>query len=144
MIDPRALQQHFRGVQQRQEPKRVLVPRVPDPKPLTAIEAISVPEPIIEQVEEIIPSPKVEPTDLVINTSPIIEEIENLVIEEIEEPKEEPVIMKEPEPVPEEVLEVEEIKEKVELKTENPYGYSAPKDREEDYDPYGYYSGPKF
>ena len=149
MIDPRALQQHFRGVQQRQEPKRVPVPRVPDPKPLTAIEAIPVPEPIIEQVEEIIPAPKVEPTDLVIDTPPIIEEIENLVIEEIEElvieePKEEPVVIEEPEPVPKEVLEIKETKEKAEPKTENPYGYSAPKEKEEDYDPYGYYSGPKF
>ena len=147
MIDPRALQQHFKGVQQRQEPKRIPVPRVPDPKPLTAIEAISVPEPIIEQVEEIVPASKVEPIGPIIDTSPIIEEIENLVIEEIEElvkeePKEEPVIIKEPEP--EEVLETKETKEKVDPITENPYGYSIPKEKEEDYDPYGYYSGPKF
>lgn len=153
MIDPRALQQHFRSVQQRQEPKRVPVPRVPDPKPLTAIEAIPVPEPIIEQneipviepivleVPKVIEEPKQE-VHLVIDVPPpigdlVIEEIEieELVIEEAE-----PIVLKEPEVV----LEVEETKEKVELKTENPYGYSAPKDREEEYDPYGYYSGPKF
>ncbi len=139
MIDPRALQQHFKGIQQRQERKRVPVPRVPDPKPLTAIEAISVPELIIEQEEEIIPSLKREPINLVIDVPP---PIGDLIVDEIE--AEEPVIEKNPELESEKVLEVKETKEKAEPITENPYGYSTPEDREEDYDPYGYYSGPKF
>ncbi len=138
MIDPRALQQHFKKVQQRQEPSRVSVPRIPDPKPLTAIEVILVPEPIVEEKEipviepivlevpKVIKEPKQE-VHLVIDVPP---PIGDLVIDEIEEP--------------EEVLEQEENVEKAELKTENPYGYSASKEREEDYDPYGYYSGPKF
>ncbi len=132
MIDPRALQQHFKRVQQRQEPKSVPVPRIPDPKPLTAIEAILIPEPVVEQKEipviepivleepKVIEEPKQE-VHLVINVPP---PIGNLVIEELEE----------------EVLEQEEIKPK----NEPLYGYSISKDKEEDYDPYGYYSGPKF
>jgi hypothetical protein len=146
VIDPRALQQHFRKVQQKQEPPRASVPRVPDPKPLTAIEAIIVPEPIVEQKEvpviepivldvpKVIDEPKPE-VHLVIDVPP---PIGDLVINEIEE--EEPIKIEETE----EVLEQEETKEKAEPKTENPYGYSAPKERDEDYDPYGYYSGPRF
>ncbi len=136
MIDPRALQQHFRKVQQRQEPNIVSVPRIPDPKPLTAIEAISVPEPIIEQEEIIVPVPEIidlkEKVNLVIDVPPPIGDI---TIEEIE--------IEEEQSVPKEVLEQKENTEKGEPKTENPYGYSV-SDREEDYNPYGYYSGPRF
>lgn len=137
MIDPRALQQHFRKVQQRQEPKQVPVPRISYPKPLTAIEAIPVPEPIIEQEDLSDPTPNKEPINLVIEVPP---PIGDLVVDEIEEGD----FLETEDPKPEEVLEVEETKEKAEPKTENPYGYSALKQREEDYDPYGYYSGPRF
>ena len=136
MIDPRALQQHFRKVQQRQEPKSVPVPRIPDPKPLTAIEAIVIPEPVVEQKEVpiiepvVLEIPKVieEPKQEVHLVIDILPPIGDLIINEIEE----------------EVLEVEETKEKAEPKTDNPYGYSTLKEREENYDPYGYYSGPQF
>jgi hypothetical protein len=47
MIDPKALQQHFRKVQQTEKPPKIDVPRVPDVEPLTAVQAI--PEPVIEQ-----------------------------------------------------------------------------------------------
>jgi hypothetical protein len=49
MIDPRALQQHFRKVQQNEKPPKIDVPRVPDIEPLTAVQAI--PEPVLEQEE---------------------------------------------------------------------------------------------
>ena len=134
MIDPRALQQHFKNVQQRQEPKRVPVPRIPDPKPLTAIEAIPVPEPIIEQKEISV-------------IEPIVLEVPKV----IEEPKQEVhLVVDVPPPIGDLVIDkIEELKEVLEQKentkkTENPYGYSASKEKEEDYDPYGYYSGPKF
>jgi hypothetical protein len=126
VIDPRALQQHFRKVQQRQEPKQPSVPRVPDSKPLTAIEAIFIPEPIIEQQE--LPASLPEPIKLIIDVPP---PIGDLIIDEIEE-------------VP---IEVEETKKELEIeksKIENPYGYSELNDKEDDYDPYGYYSGPRF
>ena len=76
MIDPRALQQHFKSVQQRQLPIETVVPRVPDLKPLTALEPI--PEP------ETIPLP--EPN----NTETIMEELpkQNFKVEEtVEETK---------------------------------------------------------
>ena len=132
MIDPRALQRHFKKVQQRQEPRMVPVPRVLDSKPLTAIEPIVIPEPVVEkkeipviepivlEVPKVIEEPKQE-VHLVIDT---LSPIENLVVDEIEE--------------------VEETKKRVDPKTENPYGYSVPSSKEEDYDPYRYYSGPRF
>jgi hypothetical protein len=127
VIDPRALQQHFRKVQQRQEPTRPSVPRVPDSKPLTAIEAIPIPEPIIEQQE--LPVLLTEPIKLVIDVPP---PIGDLIIDEVEE---------------EEPIKVEEVKKELKTekpKIENPYGYSESSDKEDDYDPYGYYSGPRF
>ncbi len=136
MIDPRALQQHFQKVQQRQEPKLVSVPRISDSKPLTAIEPIVIPKPVVEQKEV----PVIEPT--VLEVPKIIEEpkqevhlvidtllpIKDLVVDEIKE----------------EILELKETKKRVDPKTENPYGYSVPNSKEEDYDPYRYYSGPRF
>ncbi len=111
MIDPRALQQHFKKVQQKQEPIRSSVPRIPDPKPLTAIEAISVLEPVIEQEEVSGPVP------------------------EIKEPKEEiNLVINVPPPIGDIVIEETEIKE---AKASKPPDIN-------DYDPYGYYSGPKF
>ena len=130
MIDPRVLQQHFKKVQQRQEPKKVSVPQITDLKPLTAIEAIPVSELIIEQ--EDLPKSAPNKESIIIDVSP---PIGDLVINEIEKIKD---------TEPEEVLEVKETREKAEPITENPYGYIAPKEREEDYDPYGYYSGPRF
>jgi len=113
MIDPRALQQHFRKVQQNERPPKIDVPRVPDLEPLTAVQAI--PEPVIEQEELPLPVPSVfdslkeevkEEVNLTVDTSPSIDTL--IVNEEQEE---------------EETLRAD-IKE-------------------DSYDPYGYYSGPQ-
>ena len=130
MIDPRALQQHFKKVHQRQEPKKVPIPRIPDLKPLTAIEAILVPEPIIKQENLPVQSPSKEPINLTIEFPP---PIGDLIIDEEEE-----VFLEAEDSGPKEVLEVERPK------IENPYGYSGSSGEENDYDPYSYYSGPKF
>ncbi len=133
MIDPRALQQHFRKVHQRQEPKSIPVPRIPDPKPLTAIEVIIVPDPVVEQKE----IPVIEP--IVLEVPKVVEEpkqvmhlvidvpppIGDLIINEIEE-------------------EGEELEKETETKIENQPDQSSSNDRDNDYDPYGYYSSPRF
>jgi hypothetical protein len=86
MIDPRALQQHFRKVQQSERPLKIDVPRVPDIEPLTAVQAI--PESILEQEEVSIPTPNdifdslKEEVNLVIDAPAPIPPI---VINEIEE-----------------------------------------------------------
>jgi hypothetical protein len=132
MIDPRILQQHFRNVQQRQIPRKALIPTIPDPKPLTAIEAIPIPETIItqdtisntevtiQQEEKKSIKPAQEPINLVINMPP---PIENIVIEEIE--------------IEDSILDTEKVQTLQEEKIENLKS-------EEIYDPYGYYSGPRF
>jgi hypothetical protein len=89
MIDPRALQQHFRKVQQSERPSKIEVPRVPDLEPLTAIQAI--PEPVLEQEEVPVPASDIfdslkeevrEEINLIIDVPPPIPPI---VINEIEE-----------------------------------------------------------
>jgi hypothetical protein len=119
MIDPRILQQHFQRVQKREMPPKPEIPRVPDLKPLTAIQAIPVPEPVIEQKVELPPVSKLEvekkePIDLIIDAPA---PIDSLIIDEIED-----------------IEEVIELKEEKEVTTEDPTPY----------DPYGYYSGAKF
>jgi hypothetical protein len=112
MIDPRALQQHFKKINQKQEPKAIPIPRIPDPKPLTAIEAIFVPKPIIEQKEDVNPVPEIN--------------------SKIEESKEKiNLIIDVPPPIGDLVIEETELEE---LETTN----------NDDYDPYGYYSSPRF
>jgi hypothetical protein len=91
MIDPRALQQHFRKVQQSEIPPKIEVPRVPDLEPLTAIQAI--PEPVIEQKQIPIPAPDIfnslkEETNLtvdLIDTTPIV--INDEIVKEEEKEK---------------------------------------------------------
>jgi hypothetical protein len=87
MIDPRALQEHFRKVQQNERPPKIDVPRVPDTKPLTAVQAIS--EPVIKQEQKPIPAPDIfdslkEEVSSVIDTSPFtsINEVEEELVEE--------------------------------------------------------------
>jgi hypothetical protein len=105
MIDPRALQQHFRQVQQNERPQKIDVPRVPDLKPLTAV--LAIPEPIIEQ-----------------------NELPNLSPDIFESLKEEINLVIDVPPSPTIVINVvEEDKELVEVKN-----------KEDSYDPYGYYS----
>jgi hypothetical protein len=133
VIDPRALQQHFKKIHQRQEPDESFIPRISNSKPLTAIKAVQVLEPIIEQEE--LTSQVAIPVNLVIDVPP---PIGDLFINEIEE--EEPIKNKEQK----EVLEVEKKKEKIETRLENPYGYSTQNDIKDDYNPYEYYSGPRF
>jgi len=87
MIDPRALQQHFRKVQQNEGPPKIDVPRVPDLEPLTAIQAIPEPEEISVPTPDVFDSLKEEVKEeinLVIDASaPILP----IVINEIEEEK---------------------------------------------------------
>jgi hypothetical protein len=107
MIDPRILQQHFRKVQEREMPPKPEIPRIPDPEPLTAVQAIPIPEPVIEQKVELPPAPKLkieekELINLIINTST---PLDSLIIDE-----------------------VEDIEEKIELEQKeesvyDPYGY---------------------
>ena len=152
MIDPRALQQHFKKVQQRQEPPRPSVPRIPDPKPLTCIEPVLVPVPakepeiiqptidtsqLQEELKEVTQAlttlkqslseaSKIEPVTVTVPVSVVIEE-KPIIIETTSNVKETKPLIKKEEP------------------EENPYGYSIPKKSDiEEYNPYGYYSGPKF
>lgn len=74
MIDPRALQQHFRKVHQRQEPKDTPVPRIPDIKPLTAIEAITVQEDVLLSTQTAIEESMLT-VNLVIDIPPPIDKI---------------------------------------------------------------------
>jgi hypothetical protein len=136
VIDPRALQQHFLKVNQRPEFKKAPIPRILEPKPLTAIQAIPVPVPIIEELvtkqnEQLPTVVNNEPVNLIINVPP---PIENLVVEEVEIDE------------PPETEKQEEILEKSQLKAENELPYESPviTDKEESYDPYGYYPGPRF
>jgi hypothetical protein len=119
MIDPRILQQHFQRVQEREMPPKPEVPRIPDPEPLTAVQAIQVPEPepVLEQEVELSPAPKLEveekePIDLIIDAQP---PIDSLIVDELEELEED--TEQEDEPID---------------------------DESSDYDPYGYYPGSKF
>jgi len=112
MIDPRALQQHFRKVQQNEKPPKIDVPRVPDLEPLTAVQAI--PEPVIEQEEVSIPA------------SDIFDSLKEEVKEEIN------LVIDAPAPIPPIVINEIEEEELVEEESKE----------ENVYDPYGYYSGP--
>jgi hypothetical protein len=157
MIDPRALQQHFKKVNQRIEPKKALIPRISEIKPLTAIQTISVPEsikepetiqPVIdtsqlqEELREVTQAlatlkqslseaSKIEPVTITVPVSVVVEE--KLAITETET---KPVVIQETKPN----TKNKELKEE-----DNPYGYSITKKRDtEEYNPYGYYSGPRF
>jgi len=131
VIDPRALQQHFQKVHQKERPSKPEVPRVPDPVPLTAVQAISIPTSPIEhsfippiQTQESLPAikeeAKIEPPkeliNLVIDVPPPIDRI---IINDVEE-----------------VIETEE--------DSNLDQTTEVSKTIEEYDPYGYYSGPKF
>lgn len=147
MIDPRALQQHFKRVHEKQKPQKpsFSVARVPEPVSLTAIQPVSIPEPIQPKVDTselqkellevtqalttlkqcLTQTPQIEPVTITVPVSVVTEiKQENIKTEtaSIQQPKNEP------------------------QEEETPYGYTNPKtDRElEEYNPYGYYSGPKF
>lgn len=118
MIDPRALQQHFKKFQKAPTTTKQPIPQITLNEPLTTMQAVTVliEEDVIEQPKELVITPiKAEipklknpkqKIDLVIDAPPPIDDI---FINEIEEPKE--------------ILKAKTI---------------------EEYDPYGYYSGPKF
>ena len=122
MIDPRVLQQHFKKVHQKEQPLKQDVPRVPDLAPLTAVQAIFVPSEPVDLIEQEIPITDFE------KTAELSQEKEtvNLVIN-----------------VPPSIgkIVINDFEEEVE---DNPYGYTNSKQQVEDYDPYGYYPGPKF
>jgi len=147
MIDPRALQQHFKKVNQKIEPKKVPVPRVPEPTPLISIQAIPVPEPV--KKPEII-KPTVDTFLLQEELKEVTQALATLKQSLSEVSKIEPVTVTVPvsvvikeEPVITEVKPI--VVEEVKKEEDTPYGYSIPKKREsEEYNPYGYYSGPMF
>lgn len=113
MIDPRALQQHFRKVHQQTQPKKQDIPRIQETVPLTAFQAINMPaeqkssDIVTEQIQEQVK----ESVNLIINMPA---PIDCIFIDDIEEEIEQTSVV--------------EVKEKI----------------EDDYDPYGYYSGPRF
>ena len=94
MIDPRALQQHFNKVRQKEKPPAPAIPRVPDPIPLATGHVVPISEPILEttteepemqeevievpqeiQIEPIIaPIPKIQELAPVIEDEPVIKE----------------------------------------------------------------------
>ncbi len=125
MIDPRALQQHFKQIREKELPPVIDVPRVPDTEPLTGVKAIPEPkeEVVVDKTPEIFDSLKQE-VNLVIDVPP---PIDSIIIDEIEEEGDIPV--------------VDNNEEKAEVKDDNPYGYSTSSKEETSYDPYGYYSG---
>jgi len=94
MIDPRALQQHFNNVRQKEQPPAKLIPRVPDPISLVAGHVVPITEPILEteieepKVQEVIEVPQeVEIEPLV---APIPEIKETPIVEDRPVAKEEP------------------------------------------------------
>lgn len=131
MIDPRALQQHFRKVQQQQIPQKQTVPRIPDLTPLTAVQAI----PILEPIQPTIDTSKLQEELLgvtqalttlkqTLSPNPVIDTTTAIA----------PLSVN---PVVHEVYEVA----KIETNTEKTDDTNTVKN---DYDPYGYYSGPLF
>lgn len=156
MIDPRALQQHFNKVRQREQPQKQPVPRVPNPKPLTAVQAIPVIEPVVlESVQppviEPVVLPSVDTSELQKELLEVTQALTTLKQALTQTPQIEPVTITVPVSVATIVTEVKEepVIKKPEPKLveeENPYGYSTPKsqDDREEYNPYGYYSGPLF
>lgn len=147
MIDPRALQQHFKKVHQKQEAPRNLIPRITETKPLTSIQPIQIP------TEELIPV--IQP---IIDTSMLQEELkevtealvtlkQSLSETSIEVSKIEPITITTPVSVIVEEKPITVKSDSVPIKEEeNLYGYSPIPERPEsdDYNPYGYYFGPKF
>lgn len=123
VIDPRALQQHFQKVHQREQPKKPEVPRVPDLEPLTAIQAIPLPI-------------KVTPTTLI--QEEYIDQIPKTVIEK------ELVNLLINVPKPIDKIIINEIEEDVIESNKKSIQNLETSQSIEEYDPYGYYSGPKF
>lgn len=126
MIDPKALHAHFKNVNQRHKPPEDLIPRVPDIKPLTGIEPITItPE---ESKPQII-QPIIDTTKLQEELKEVTEALATLKQSLSEAAKIETVT------VPVTVAIEQTIPVQVSEPVEEP---------EEEYNPYGYYSGPKF
>lgn len=151
MIDPRALQQHFNKVRQRERPQKQIIPRVPEPEPLTAVRAIPVVEPIIlEQTHPQIIEPIVDTTELQKELLEVTQALTTLKQSLTQTPQIDPVTITVPISVTTAITEIKD-EQKVSsqrdtTEDENPYGYSIPDIRKDSdtYNPYGYYSGPKF
>lgn len=133
MIDPRALQQHFKKVHQRQVPKQQMVPQITNTLVLTSLQTIIQPEPI---------HPKVDTSELQKEILEITQAFTTFKQSLTQIPQIETITV----PVSVTTV-VTEIKEQTQEKDENsPYGYSILKQNSnsEEYNPYGYYSGPTF
>lgn len=149
MIDPRALQQHFRRVHEKQQPQqpKPTIPRVPDPISLTAIQPVIISEPI---------QPKVDTSELQKELLEVTQALTTLKQSLTQTPQIEPVTNTVPvsviteikqETIKTETLDIPVIKKESEqIEQGDPYGYSTPEQNKEleEYNPYGYYSGPKF
>lgn len=143
VIDSRALQQHFNKVRQREQPPKQIAPRISDLKPLTAVQ-------VIVPVQE--PQQIIEPIQPIVDTSELQKELlevtqahTTLKQSLTQTPQIEPVTITVPVSVATIVTEIKETKEEP-IEEESPYGYSVLEKQSEtdDYNPYGYYSGPLF
>jgi hypothetical protein len=139
MIDPRALQQHFKKIHRAEIPAKPDVPRVPDINPLTAVQAIFVPEQKKENEEYIITeqpfAEKSEPVIVVTSNETLFSKKE----EEVEEKIPINLVINVDPPI--DSIIINEFEEEVlnDLSTE-----IEEKNTENEYDPYGYYSGPRY
>lgn len=120
MIDPRALQQHFRKVHEKQLPQNPepSVPRIAITEPLTAVKAITIPvEPIIDTSE--LQKELLEVTQALTTLKQSLTQTPQIEVE--------PITITVPVSVTTTTIEINDQEE-----------------INDDYDPYGYYSGPKF
>lgn len=124
MIDPRALQQHFKNVNQRQPPSENIIPRVPDLRPLTGIESISVIQTVVDTSK--LQEELKEATEALITLKQSLSEVSKF----------EPVTITVPVTVA--------VEQPVPVTSNTVINKQSEVVEEEDYNPYGYYSGPKF
>ena len=145
MIDPRALQQHFRRVNENKQPQKNTVPRIPDPKPLTSIQTVIVPTETKIDV-----SPTIDTSDLQKELLEVTQALTTLKQSLTQTPQIEPVTLTVPVSVTTIITEIKEEPKKETsapvIEKENPYGYSSLKNEDDnnEYNPYGYYSRPLF
>lgn len=145
MIDPRALQQHFRRVHENKQPQKNTVPRIPDTKPLTAIQTIIVPA---ETKNDI--TPTIDTSDLQKELLEVTQALTTLKQSLTQTPQIEPVTLTVPVSVTTVITEIKEEPKKETVipvvEKETPYGYSPLKNEDDnnEYNPYGYYSRPLF
>lgn len=131
MIHPKALQQHFKKIQERQMPLKPLIPNTVEATPLTSIQAINISEPTLL---------KVDTSELQKELLEVTQALTTLKQTLTQTPQIEPETVTVPVSVT--INEPKNISKNIE---DTPYGYSKLKiENKQDYNPYGYYSGPLF